>query len=141
MAQPIAERIYAVKNGVYSDFGPVQWKYMKNSTDGTKDGWVQVSYEQYKADTDPKKKEFVPPEMNHPAPGAAPASGTSTEFADVNGGGAAVGKPEPTIKEFVDALVKDKAGWGDITKQVNEKFKTDWKSWQALKAAYAGNKL
>ena len=147
--------IYAHKDGVYRDFGDIQWNYMPNKQDGTKDGWTQVSKEQYDIATDPAKKNFVPPEVKLVAPEpkqsqtVSPAGVSDAEreiieksmrgeFGDVNATGATSpeGRTKPTRKELVELLLEKPAPWGEIYSEYVKEFGKDYNSWQALKGAY-----
>lgn len=141
--------IYAHRNGVYRDFGDIQWTYLPKNPDGTRDGWTEVTKEQYDMANDPAKKNFIPPEVKSvtvETPVAQPA--VASDFGDVNATGSAPSvtdsplPPAITAKSIVEGYVEQDKGWGEIYKAVKGMplFKS-YKSWQALKSAWSNNTL
>ncbi len=78
--------VRATKNGQTREFGQVQWKRLKENTDGTHEGWREVP-----SDTPMGEPVlYTPPEIAMPeikAPAPVVTESPVSEFADINGSG------------------------------------------------------
>lgn len=107
--------VIAEKNGQIREFGPLQWKRMRELKDGTHDGWRELPSDT-PIGTAPT---FFPPEIQLPPVDESPASPdpgiqqTQDEinsFSDINGPGNQASPPPPGIpgEKGIDPKSKNK---------------------------------
>lgn len=116
------QMVVATKNGETKEFGPVQWKRLKEREDGTHEGWRELP-----AGTVAEAVTFDPPEIAMPLTSVEPTpapvidpnpQGGNDDFANVNGQGIQDPGPEKIEPVKVEPVQGTKKKSGPKPKSV-----------------------